>query len=97
MNINTIARYRSLLEVRMSAQERKVIVNLVRESRGKKFFVTDVKRGVRIQQTNQLYAILGQLAKKGILKKLGRAEYDFKDLGLVEHIKVQCLREPLTP
>lgn len=80
INLNTIARYKSLLELRLSAQERAFVVGMVG------------KWKCHITQTNQRHAILGRLVKKGILVKTDRSQYDFKDPELVEHIEYRCLR-----
>ena len=93
MSLNSIAKYKSLLENHLSVQERSVLVALVRESNGSKFFVSQIKPATRIVQTNQLHAILGRLTKKEVLVKLGRAEYDFIDPDLVAHIKYRCSKE----
>jgi len=90
MDVNTIAKLKSILETKLSVQERKVLVLAIRARDGRKFFVTDIRATTRITQTNHLHAILGRLVKKGVLVKLGRAEYAFKDPELVEHIKNRC-------
>lgn len=87
MDLNTIARYRDLLENRISVQERKVLVGVVREVGSEKFFVSQIHRSTRITQINQLHSILGRLVKKGVLTKLGRAEYSIKDPELAYHIE----------
>lgn len=87
MDLNTIARYRDLLENQISVQERKVLVSVVREVGNEKFTATQAKAASRIRQTNQMHVILGRLVKKEILTKLGRAEYSVKDPELVYHIE----------
>ena len=92
IDLNTISKYKSFLENKLSAQERKVSVELVRESNGEEFNLKDVRKGVRIWQNNQLHAILGRLVKKGVLVKIARSKYNFKNSELVEHIQYRCLR-----
>lgn len=92
ITLNTISKYKSFLENKLSMQERKVSVELVRESDGKEFILKNVRKGIRIQQNNQLHAILGRLVQKGVLVKIARSKYCFKNSELVEHIKYRCLR-----
>ena len=93
ITLNTITKYKNLLENKLSPQERKVIVGLVRASNGNIFNTNSTLREkCRIFQANQFHTILGRLVKKEILVKIARGKYNFKNLELVEHIKYRCLR-----
>jgi len=87
ITLNTIAKYKSFLENKLSVQESKVTVSLVRASNGDEFNVKDIVKECRIWQNNQLHTILGRLVKKGVLSKVSRSRYRFENPELVEHIK----------
>lgn len=73
--------YKILIEEGLSAQERKVLVAIVRTTRGQPTPLTaaEVREAARIFQTNQVHAILGRMARKNFLVKRGRSLYGVKD------------------
>lgn len=73
--------YKTLIEAGLSVQERRVLVAIVRATRGQPTTITatEVRDVARILQTNQVHAILGRMVTKGFLAKEGRSLYGIKD------------------
>ena len=96
MNLNRVDNltetYKSLLENKLSVQERKVFVSIIQVLNGKqKFTFKDIKRKTGLRQNNHIAAVLTRLVKKGVIVKEKRGQYKVPDEDLINHINVSVL------
>ena len=86
--------YKNLLEKGLSTKERSLIVRLVQhlEKESLHFTTKEMRDKVRILQHSYFSALLIRLRRKGVIIRLDRGSYVFKDVDLVNHIKIGCLK-----
>jgi len=86
-------KFEYILEKRLSFQERKIVVNLVRCLKDNilSFNSRNVRDSVGLAQHSHFAAVLTRLVRKRILVRKGRGVYEFLDGDMVNHIIVKCL------
>jgi hypothetical protein len=80
---------RSMIQNKLSTQERKVLSAICREVTDGVINAKKVDEVSRIFQTNHTHSVLGRLVKKDFLIKVNRSLYAIKDKKIVAHLLVR--------